>query len=340
MIIAEEKARRSIYFCGVVTCLGALALGVGLFLLSPSPYLFWLILLPFLIWGSISTFGNITHRYRERVRLMKEPFPPLWEKILDERVAFYTRLEPEEKTRFEKELQIFLAETPVTGVRCEIDDMIRVLVGASAVIPIFGFPSWEYDMLDEVLVYPHAFDGTLREDDGLEMFASGMVGTDGLFNGVMILSKPDLLRGFEVHGDRDNVGIHEFAHLIDKATGDVDGVPVSLPPESVQPWLRLMHKELSREARERSDIDPYGFTNEEEFFAVASEYFFEAPERLAKNHPELYNMLETIFRQDNRPRFRGLLKRIFRPSRRGSPRNAPCPCGSGKKFKKCCGRRG
>jgi len=84
--------------------------------------------------------------------------------------------------------------------------------------------------------------------------------------------------------------------LLDKTDGDVDGVPHALLDKKfIVPWLQLMQKEMELIRDERSDINPYGLTNEGEFFAVVSEYFFERPALLKENHPELYALLEKIF---------------------------------------------
>ncbi len=82
---------------------------------------------------------------------------------------------------------------------------------------------------------------------------------------------------------------------------------------------------------DRSDINPYGGTNKAEFFAVASEYFFEKPKQFAKTHPELYDLMTEVFNQD-------MQSRNFKKSKQTLSRNSPCPCGSGIKFKKCCGK--
>ncbi len=233
--------------------------------------------------------------------------------------------------------QIFLDEKPITPVKCEIDQTVRLLVAASAVIPVFALPDFEYNMLGEVLIYPNTFDATVQTDSRGPLMASGMVGTQGTFGGLMVLSKRDLLRGFEIHGDKHNVGIHEFAHLLDKANGAVDGIP-PLPPECVGPWQDVVRGELGRQFDD-SDIPEYGFTNHQEFFAVVSEYFFESPEKLADRHPELYALLKRAYVQNPRKRFSGLAKGILRFARHQTGRNSPCPCGSGKKYKKCCLRK-
>jgi hypothetical protein len=87
-----------------------------------------------------------------------------------------------------------------------------------------------------------------------------------------------------------------------------------------------------------SDINPYGLTNEAEFFAVATEYFFERPGVMERKHPELYEMLSRVFNQDLGMRAAALVREMKRGRVRFG-RNSPCPCGSGVKYKKCCLRR-
>jgi Mlc titration factor MtfA (ptsG expression regulator) len=162
-----------------------------------------------------------------------------------------------------------------------------------------------------------------------------MVGT-GFMNGMMILSKPDLIQGFRNPADKRNVGFHEFAHLVDKSDGSIDGIPaVGLDRESIGPWIELIRREMREIERGDSDLDPYALTNEAEFFAVATEYFFERPGLMQRKHPELFGLMQKVFQQDLAGRLSALRReRKRRPRRLG--RNSPCPCGSGRKFKKCC----
>jgi Mlc titration factor MtfA (ptsG expression regulator) len=166
-----------------------------------------------------------------------------------------------------------------------------------------------------------------------------MVGT-GAMNRMMILAKPDLLSGFRNSADKRNVGLHEFAHLVDKSDGAIDGLPaVGLDRQSIGPWLELVRRKMDEIRRGDSDIDDYALTNEAEFFAVASEYFFERPGVMQRKHPELYEMLSRVFNQKLHTRVAALA----RERKLGRPRfgrNSPCPCGSGRKYKKCCLRRG
>lgn len=313
MIVTPDEVRsherRSLALALVVlTCLLALS-----WVLSPSWILFWFILLPMLVWGAVELHTALTRRYRRRLELMKEPFPDDWREILTKRVAFYRALDEDGRDRFERKALIFLEETPIAGVDCFIDDETRLLVAASAVIPIFSFPRWEYGTLREVFVTRKSFDADMDERDGIEIPALGMVGCTGVWNGVMVLSQPDLRRGFIHSRDGQNVGIHEFAHLIDKATGHVDGVPASLPSESFRAWLRVVREEITKGREGGSDLDDYGFTSEEEFFAVASEYFFEAPDKMKARHPELYTLMTSVFKRDPmKPSIRRELKAMVR----------------------------
>jgi len=224
-------------------------------------------------------------------------FSSEWRDILSEKVAFYRQLSAPEQARFEANIVQFLDEVSITGIDTEVDDTDKLLVAASAVIPLFGFPGWRYHNLNEVLLYDAPFNHDYETEQGKERNILGMVGS-GSMNRMMILSKPSLREGFEQRSDQ-NVGIHEFVHLLDKADGATDGYPEMLLQQPfLIPWMKLMHREIAEIKAGKSDIDIYGSTNEAEFFSVVSEYFFQQPERLEKNNPELFEMLERIFRQD------------------------------------------
>lgn len=225
-------------------------------------------------------YAGMTRKVRRRRRILAQPFPGEWEAILQREVVFFRALDPEERKRFRRELQVFLGEKLITGIKLELDTTTRVLTAASAIIPIFGFPEWEWDQISEVLVYPDRFDREYAFDGGAEQHTLGMVGT-GSMNRLMILSKPDVLAGFRNFGDKRNVGLHEFAHLVDKSDGTIDGLPsVGLEQAAIGPWIELVRRKMDELRRGDSDINPYGLTNEAEFFAVASEYFFERPSTL------------------------------------------------------------
>ena len=217
-----------------------------------------------------------------------------------------------------------------SGVDTSVDALDRVLVATSAIVPIFEFPNWQYLNLQEVLLYPRRFNEKFDSGEGSGSIL-GMVGT-GYMEGKMILSKPALYHGFANESDKKNTAIHEFVHLIDKADGNIDGVPVLLLEKQYAiPWIDLIRKKIDEIYEGESDINPYGATNKAEFFAVISEYFFERPKLLHQKHPQLYKLLEEIFDQK-------LASKKIKKRRGEIERNDPCPCGSGKKYKKCCGK--
>lgn len=278
-----------------------------------------------------------TRKVRNRKKVLAQDFPAEWRKILTDRVGFYHTLKSDEdKHRFEKMLQLFLSEKRITGIQVEVDDTTKLLVASSAIIPIFGFRDWEYHNLGEVFVFP----GSIQKFKDQESEAvSEILGRVNPFQNdhYVTLSKPALERGFNDMADRKNVGIHEFAHMLDQADGEIDGIPEAyLPAELVQPWQELMYRKIQSIKKGQSDIDDYGATSEAEFFAVVTEYFFEKPDKLAEKHPKLYELLTRIFKQNPKRRFRLNFRELLNPYGKRLGRNEPCPCGSGEKYKNCC----
>ncbi len=217
--------------------------------------------------------------------------------ILEKQVPFYRRLSEEDKESFAQNVAQFLEDTTITGVETEVTEADRLLVAASAVIPAFGFPGWRYHNLSEVLLYPDTFDDDFQVQ-AAERDIIGMVGEEEM-NRMMILSLPALRESFAHPRRRHHVGIHEFIHLLDKSDGATGGIPQALiPPEYTEEWLNLMQREMEEIKKGNSDIDYYGATDEAEFLSVAAEYFFSQPATFRYRHPELYEMMSRIFRQE------------------------------------------
>jgi Mlc titration factor MtfA (ptsG expression regulator) len=275
------------------------------------------------------SYWLLRRRCLRRRAVARQPFPPEWRAVLERRVRFYRALGDSQKERFRQMVAVFLDEIRVTGVRTDVDDTMRVLVAAGAIIPVFGFEDWDYHRLGEVLVYPGAFDRGYQTEHAVEANILGLTGL-GHLRGVVILSKPSLLAGFADLPDPENVGIHEFAHLIEQEEVE-GGLPPEVPPEVVRQWIGYVARELAHPSNRRAGISDYAYTNEHEFFAVLSEYFFGSPETLKAKDPALYELLRKLFHQDP-----AALSSRLRRGRLRARRNDPCPCGSGKKFKDCC----
>ncbi|TDG37656.1 zinc-dependent peptidase [Pedobacter changchengzhani] len=227
-----------------------------------------------------------------------EPLTVTDKQILEDYVSFYHKLSTENKTRFEQKIASFFSNVKIEAVGLEMTTLDELLIASSAVIPIFGFDDWTYKNLSTVLLYPDTFNKDFQFEQGSERNVMGMVGT-GYMNGQMILSRSALRHGFSKSAGKENTAIHEFVHLLDKSDGATDGIPENLlSHQYTLPWVKMMHEEIERIKDDKSDINPYAMTNQAEFFAVVSEYFFERPDLLKEKHPDLYQMLSRAFAQN------------------------------------------
>ena len=271
MLVTPENNRRNRNHAFAIA--GATAVAAAVAGWFWPPVLLSLGLCPVLYW-------LVRRRCLRRLKIMKQPFPASWEQILQSHVAFFRALSDPKKERFRQLVMVFLDEVRITGIRTELDDTVRVLVAASAAIPIFGFHDWEYHRLGEVLVYPNSFGEDYQAAGNADKHILGMVGLQHL-RGVMILSKPSLLAGFDIPSSKDNVGIHEFTHLVEQEEIE-HGLPPEIPWQAVKHWVHYVKRELSHPSRNRSYINSYAYTNEHEFLAVLAEYFFKSPDCAAE----------------------------------------------------------
>ncbi len=145
MLVTPEINRRNrIYAFTLAGITAAASLLAAWFWL---PALLFLCLCPLIFW-------LIRRHCARRLRIMNQPFPAFWEQVLESHVAFFRALTEVEKERFRQIVKVFLDEVRITGIGTEINDTVRVLVAASAAIPIFCFHDWEYHRLGEILIYP------------------------------------------------------------------------------------------------------------------------------------------------------------------------------------------
>jgi len=255
-------------------------------LLAACPFVYWL----------------LRRRCVRRKAVQSRPFPAAWEQTLRSRVRFYDALPDRGKERFRQMVQVFLDEVRITAVGTEIDDAVRVLVAASAVILVFGFDDWEYRRLREVLIYPKSFVKDYWAEGRTGENLLGLAGVEQLA-GCVALSKPDLLAGFDNPARPDQVGVHEFAHVLEDEAA-YQGLPPEVPAGAVRRWVRFVARELARPRANRAYINEYAYKNGHEFFAVMAEYFFKSPEVVREKDPELYGMLRRMFHQDPAALFR------------------------------------
>lgn len=247
----------------------------------------------------LAVIGFILFRYlrlrSKKAKLAAYKLPPVAKFLLYNYVPFYVALPPEGKEKFEERMRDFLARTKITGVSgLTVHDIDLVFVAAAAIIPLFGHPDWRYYNLNEILLYSDTFNRQYDiEGPGRDVL--GLVG-EGVLHRTMILSQPALRAGFMYPDNAHNTAIHEFVHLIDKADGAIDGVPQYLLDKTgSKEWRSYMQAYIRAIKEGYTDINPYGATNEAEFFAVVSEYYFKQPELFQQQYPELYGLLHRMY---------------------------------------------
>ncbi|MAD46494.1 MAG: peptidase [Oceanospirillaceae bacterium] len=245
--------------------------------------------------GIFKRLGQRIFRWLDGEPLPLPEWQPGWSDYLQDKVVFYRTLTDADKETFEYRVRHFLATTAVEGgIQVRVTDEDRLLVAASAIIPVWAFPDWHYFNVRSVFLLPGLFNARFEcgEKDSL---ISGMVGT-GPMAGKLALSKPHLHAGFDNARDKQNVGIHEFAHLVDGADGSLDGFPERMESYRVsEPWFALVKHKVEEIEKKHTGISDYATVNHAEFFAVASEYFFERPELMQKKHPQLYQWLSEFY---------------------------------------------
>ncbi len=226
--------------------------------------------------------------------------------MLGRDVAFYATLDDRERTKLEDDLRVFMAEKSWEGCGgLTLSDAITVSVSAQACLLVLNRSIAEYDHVRVILVYPQAYWAPSRQVDASGVVSEGVSGREGeaWSRGTVVLSWADAREGGRLEHDGRNLVFHEFAHQLDMADHVVDGTPVLDDRASYDRWTRVMTAEYERlqgalETGADPVIDPYGATNEAEFFAVATETFFERPIFLRSQRPALYDLLLDYYRQD------------------------------------------
>ena len=249
-------------------------------------------------------FGFLKERHRRERRA--RPFPPPWLATIGANFPYFGRLPPADQAELLGHVQVFLDETTFEGCGgLAIDDTIRVTIAAQACLLLLHREAGGFADLETVLVYPSAYvDPRPRIVEGGVVVEGGQARLgESWTRGVVVLAWDSVLAGAADLRDGHNVVLHELAHQLDQEDGAADGVPALPRPGMYAAWARVLgadFEELARESAEghRTVMDAYGATNPAEFFAVATEAFFERPRALRAKHPALYEQLGLYYRQD------------------------------------------
>lgn len=263
-------------------------------------------LVPILV--ALVAFGSYFFFKRWRYQaLVNKPFPPDWLTIVQSRMPIYGALSQEQQSELRQRIKFFIDRKKFYGCAgLEITDEIRVTIAAEACLLLLNKKRPIYPKLTAILVYPTAFrvEREQHQADGTVMSGSQGVLGESWGNGRVILSWDDVEKGAEDFTDGHNVVLHEFAHQLDAESGSTNGAP-PLRRNSYQAWARIFSENFEDlDARSMTGLktvmDQYGTTNPAEFFAVATETFFEKPHQLSRRRPELYEELKVYYQLDPR----------------------------------------
>lgn len=237
---------------------------------------------------------------RKRKKMMSLPIDPEWIKILQNNLAIYKHLPAEFKDQLHGLIKIFIAEKNFEGCGgLEMTEEIKVTIAAQACILMLNKKPTFYAGLDSILVYPSSY--FAKDIEPLSSYTylvseSHRMG-ESWKKGLVVLAWDHVKKGALDMDDGHNVAFHEFAHQQANETS------VKVRPSSYRTWGKVFCRELQKLRRDiirnREDvIDEYGAVNPAEFFAVATESFFEKSEQMKKRHPALYKVLKDYYKLD------------------------------------------
>jgi Mlc titration factor MtfA (ptsG expression regulator) len=249
-------------------------------------------------------------RTRRRRAIGGRSLPPEWDDILARNVRQTQWLDDAERARLRSWVAVFVAEKRFEGCRgMTVDDEVRVSIAGQAGLIVLGMEGEYFGRLRSVLVYPGDYLGprsTPLDGGGALEWKEHRLGEtwDG---GSMVLSWPRVLEGGKMRDGPRSVVIHECAHAIDMLDGEVDGVPPLPSSRGRREWAQRIAvcQERFVEALDEGRFvafDEYAAEGPGEFFAVASECFFQDPHRLHRYDRDLYALLAEAWRQDPKAR--------------------------------------
>lgn len=225
-----------------------------------------------------------------------------WQAVMRE--PLFDGLDDTERARLRELAAQLLADKAFSGAGgAEVDDGMATVIAAFAVLPVLNLGYDWYEGWREIVIYPgeYLYEGEQMDEDGIVHHVRHVRSGEAMEGGPMVLSWEDVEHSGLCEGF--NVAIHEFAHKLDMKDGSANGCPPLHPGMSVADWSRdfqAAYDDLCRrvDGGEDTPIDPYATESPAEFFAVLSEYFFEAPELLQREYPAVYGQLVRFYRQD------------------------------------------
>jgi Mlc titration factor MtfA (ptsG expression regulator) len=252
---------------------------------------------PFVVYTAVTRI----RRGRKRLAAVSAPFPDDWSAILRKTFPLYKRLPKDLRAQLEHYIQIFIAEKRFEGCGgLALEDEHRVTIAAQACLLLLNRPMDCYPKLRSVLVYPSTYVAGNKTLFGPKPDRASVRLGESWTAGTVVLAWDSVARGALNFRDGLNVAMHEFAHQLDQADGAADGAPTLQHRSAYSAWARVFSREYEALRRNlgkgrKSLLRSYGATNPAEFFAVATEVFFEKPRQMKRKHKELFEELKTFY---------------------------------------------
>lgn len=243
---------------------------------------------------------------REARALERRAIPDgLWQATLD-RHPFLARLGAADAAELRRLASLFLDRKEFAGAHgLMVTDEMAVAIAAQACLPVLRLGLDVYDGFVGIVV--HDDEVTVRrevmDEHGIVHEYDETLSGEAVAGGPVMLSWRDVaMAGGAEHGNY-NVVIHEFAHVIDMADGEADGMPPLPDAAQRRRWQDTLMVEFDTFSARvvcgyDTVVDPYGAHGPDEFFAVAAEAFFVTPAELKAEQPALYRLFADYFRQD------------------------------------------
>jgi Mlc titration factor MtfA (ptsG expression regulator) len=244
-------------------------------------------------------------RRLRRKKILAAPFPAEWQAWLEKHLPQYELLSPEEQAKLRDDLRVFVAEKNWEGCGgLTVTDEMKVAIAAQACLLTLGLEGEPFRGVLSILIYPAGY--AVPVDDWHEGWSirgeSARLG-ESWYRGPVILSWSEIEDDRHHPGDGNNLVWHEFAHQIDMLDRSVNGTPPLSNPTARRRWYEVMtteYEQLRHDAEHgrATLLDTYGADSEAEFFAVATECFFDCPVALRQRHPRMYDLLREYYHQD------------------------------------------
>jgi len=242
---------------------------------------------------------------------VEHPFHPEWIELLERNVPLYRRLPEDLRLRLHERIGRFVSAVRFEGCNgLELTEEMILTVAAQACLLVIHREGTPYPGLKVVYLYPSTFSSVQRHVDSMGVVTEGRVHRLGESweMGTIVLSWSSVEQGAENIEDGENVTFHEFAHQLDHEDGPTDGAPGLPSRTAYRSWAQVFSENYADflemiERGKKTVIDSYGATNPAEFFAVATETFFEKPQQLSEKRPDLYQEMMNYYGLDPREWF-------------------------------------